>query len=54
MGKMKTIQITIEELQEQGITTTLEELIQIHTNKNIPINELQEYLKQNKKQSITM
>lgn len=54
MGKMKTIQIIIEELQEQNIHTTIEELTQIHTNKNIPINELQEYIQQNKKQSITM
>ena len=54
MGKIKTIQIIIEELNEQNIHTTIDELIQIHTNQNIPINELQKYIQQNKKQSITM
>lgn len=53
MGKMKTIQIIINELQEQGINTTLEQIIQIHTTQNIPIEKIQEYLLQNKKQEIT-
>lgn len=52
MGKMKTIQITIQELQEQGIHTTIEELIQIHTNQNIPTEKLMEHIIQNKKQRI--
>ena len=52
MGKIKTIQIIIEELQEQNIHTTIEELAEIHTNQNIPINKLQEYLQQKIKNKI--
>ena len=54
MGKMKNIQITIEELRENGINTTLEELIKISQKENIPMNEVPNYLIQNKKQGITM
>ena len=54
MSKMKNIQITIEELQEQGIHTTLEQIMEIHNNKNIPIEKVEEYLLQNKKQQITL
>ncbi len=54
MGKMKNIQIIIEELQEQGIQTNIEQLIEIHTNQNIPIEKLEQYLIENKKANITM
>ena len=54
MGKIKNIQIIIEELGENGINTNLEELIKISQKENIPMNEVPNYLIQKQKQHITM
>lgn len=54
MGKIKTIQIIIEELNEKGYNTTLEEIIEIATTQAIPIEKTEEYIIQNRKNNITV